>query len=220
MAEPVKGTRPLFLCSADAEHSAEVHTLRLKGERVRASASAPADVLVPTPRGSLTFLLWHGSAGTTVLVRRAQAAMRASRRCTVLWVGAEPAEDKPLMTLQAACPLEVSVLRCTRSEEAVEHMRACATARPSADPVEDRVEEVAAARGEELADYLAQQWGARPHDVKFLLSVTSLAALARIESFDEYEQFRRSAAGLLGSEHDQLISAALRWLHEDQLEVL
>ena len=111
------------------------------------------------------------------------------------------------------------MLWCETLQQAVDHMRACATeATHPAVTSAMREEDAAAACQEETVRYLASLWGSEAHEVEFMLATRPLHSLARVNSTEGWERLVRETTGLV---HHDLLFAAIQWLQDggEQLEL-
>jgi hypothetical protein len=211
----------LALVSPLADTSQVAHGLRAHGFISKVVHNSTADILLSgLGGGALSFLLMSGSedggsgalpAGrSTAIAERASQAAKASRRCTVLWVGAD---DPSLDALQLQLPPGVSVIGCNSHEEASEFIIACCQRVLSAQgTAAEQLECAQRAAADSAAAHLASLWGMEQHHVDFLLAARSLSSLARVTSEEAWEQLLRDTEGLIDP---QLLYVAVDWLQRD-----
>lgn len=208
----------LALATAVAESSGEARLLKQHGYTIRV-ATAAADITLPGGGGSLAFMLHSGGAPNAQLAERAARASKASRRCTVLWVRPSPGTPtaEAAEALQALCPPAVAVVVCASSEEAVEHMLACAermATRSSGPSAADEAQQRRAA-AQAASAHLASLFSADVHACDFMMASTTLSALARVTSEEAWERVVRETEGLVDAD---LLFAAVDWMQRDQVQ--
>ena len=213
------------IVSAVSESSVEARLLRQHGFTMRVAGSQAADVVLPMPGGSLAFVVTSGGASLTPAAGRAAQAVKAARRCTILWVRSA-SSDGDEAALQQACPASVSILICDSHEQACEFMLSCArvgataASAPPAGRGSSAAEELDGAQhlaAERATALLAQLWGAADtHAVDFLLAAQPLSTLARVTSAAEWERLTAETRGLVDEE---LLYVAVDWLQRDAQQV-
>lgn len=117
------------LVGAVVESTPVAHALQAAGCAVKVGGShLVADVTLPAKGGSLAFLICRsvGPDGIGALMKRADKAAKASRRCTVVWITADCPTDEANTAMQTATPSGVNSLWFASDGEAAEHMLACA----------------------------------------------------------------------------------------------
>ena len=220
-ASPPPSARRVALCSAVAETSRVVSLLKEHGftVKIQKSANATADVILPTPRGSLAWVLLHSRTDDPHLVdrlmERAAVSARASRRCSLVWVRPPSSASADLgKGLQLHCPVAVDIITCDTNEEAVEHMLACvhkclATA---AVPASEQLEHSQYVATERVSLHLARQWNVEQHQIDFLCASKPLSALAQVGSEAEWRELLLEMDGLVDG---GLLEYAVEWLRFD-----
>jgi hypothetical protein len=211
-------SKRLALVTAVTESSQCCRLLQQHGFTIRVVGQSHADLLLPTPHGSLAYCLTQGDAATGPVAERAALSSRSARRCTVMWIC--PLREESISTLQLACPVGVNVVSCHSPEEAVEHMLACVSTMvvggpqgASAAGESERAERAATERG---SVQLASLFGVDAHTIDFMLASHPLSSLARITSEEEWQRLLLETDGLVDME---LLYMVIDWMQRDQAQL-